>query len=376
MRLLVAALMCCALFGEDTFSTLSVEQALAEAAKNHRIVLIDFYTTWCGPCKLLDSTTWKDEKVILLLKENTISLKVDAEKELALSKKYSITGYPTILLLKADGSVLDRMVGYQKPETFTLSFQSALKGITALDRARNAVSESNNGDLRAQVIARQKLANVLLEQGQNEEALKEYLWLYDDGMKRIPSYSGVRNSFILSGLQRLSLNFPPALKALHQQRDRARNLFLTSPGELSTAQDLFSLNHALKEDQSSVETFDQLPSGSPGRKTLGACLWNEFIERKRYIEALDARSSKDILDQIARQEGFLPPDPSLQKMIRANWLESLASGLEALVGAGRLDDARTLVKKALVIDPSKETQMILDKHIQRSGKPVLLDSLR
>lgn len=269
---------------------LPLDRAMTMAAEQHRIVLIDFYTTWCGPCKQLDNTTWKDEMVVALLKQNAISLKIDAEKEVVLSKKYSIDAYPTILLLRPDGSVLDRIVGYQKPLVFMASFQSALHGITALGRARSEVSEASKDDLKSLVNARRKLAQVLAQQDQYEEALREYLWLYDDGMKRVQSYVGVRSSFLLLEWQQLARKYPPALAALRQHRDTAKTLFLASPEDRSNALDFTSLNHTLKDDQTSVDVFDQLPLNSPGRKVLGPAIWYELIVQRRYADALKART--------------------------------------------------------------------------------------
>ncbi|HEX9009365.1 MAG TPA: thioredoxin domain-containing protein [Holophagaceae bacterium] len=357
------------------FLPLSLDQALAKAAEQRRVVLVDFYTTWCGPCKLLDSTTWRDGKVVALLEQEAIPLKIDAEKEAALSRKYAVDAYPTILLLKPDGSVLDRMVGYQKPEAFIVSFQGALKGITSLDRARKAVADVGTDDLKGQVDARQNLARVLMQQGRDEEALKELLWLYDDGMKRNPSSRGVRNSFLLLDWARLGRDYPPALASLRQHREAAQRQFLASPEDVSVALDLTSLNHALKEDQATLGTFDQLPPGSPGRKLLGSAVWDLLMAQRRYADALKVRSSGDLLGEIARQESLLPKDPTIQKIFQARWLELAASGLEALVAVGRLEEAKPLVKKALAIDPSAGTRRLLEVHLQRSGHPVPLDSL-
>ena len=283
------------------FLTLSLDRALARAAEQRRVVLVDFYATWCGPCNLLDRTTWIDVKVIALLEREAVPLRIDAEKEADLSRRYAIHAYPTILLLRPDGSVLDRMVGYQTPEAFIQSFQGALKGITALDRARQAVVDVRPGDLKGEVDARQNLARVLMQQGGREEALKEFLWLYDDGMKRNPSSRGVRNSFLLSDWARLGRDYAPALEALRQHRDAALRRFLAAPEDVSVSLDFTSLNHALNEDQATLETFDQLPPDSPGRKLLGAAVWDLLMAQRRYADALKVRSSGDLLGEILRQ---------------------------------------------------------------------------
>src|ERR1044071_6959278 len=80
------------------FRALSFDAACEAAAAEHRIVFIDFFTTWCGPCKELDRTTWNDPAVAKLLGEKSVPLKIDAEKEVALAKRYAIDAYPTLLL--------------------------------------------------------------------------------------------------------------------------------------------------------------------------------------------------------------------------------------------------------------------------------------
>jgi thiol-disulfide isomerase/thioredoxin len=361
---------------QGPFQDLSMAQALAKAAEQHKLILVDFYTTWCGPCKRLDSTTWKDEKVIALLNQNAISLKIDAEKEVALAKQYAVDSYPTILVLKSDGTVFDRLVGYQAPDAFLASFQGLVKGITSLDRARSEVAEANKGDLKSQIEARRALARVLTNQEKYEEALKEYLWLYDEGMKKIESLSGVRNSFLLGEIERLAERYPPALAALRQRRDKAKETILAHPEDSSVAHDLRSLNASLKDEGASVETYDSLPVGSAGRKELGFYLWNAFIERKRYRDALDSQSPKSILDRIsAENESLSNAHPMVQKALKSSWLTSLYTCIEALAGTGRLEEAKPLVKKALAIDPSPETHRLLEQHLQRSGKAVTLASL-
>src|SRR5438128_1525296 len=81
---------------EEPFAAGSFKQACTLAGKTKRIVLIDFYTTWCGPCKMLDQKTWKDNEVRGWLVKTAVSRKIDAEKERALAARYKIHAYPTI----------------------------------------------------------------------------------------------------------------------------------------------------------------------------------------------------------------------------------------------------------------------------------------
>ncbi len=82
--------------------------ALERAKKEKKPVFIDFYTTWCGPCKMMDESLFRDWDVTEMMNQNLINLKVDAEKGNgpALQAMYGVTGYPTFLFLDAEGKVL------------------------------------------------------------------------------------------------------------------------------------------------------------------------------------------------------------------------------------------------------------------------------
>ena len=61
------------------------------------LILIDFYTTWCGPCKRMDREVFTDSTIVKHVNSNCISLKVNAEEGqgISLAKKYNVTSYPT-----------------------------------------------------------------------------------------------------------------------------------------------------------------------------------------------------------------------------------------------------------------------------------------
>ena len=100
----LALLVCTTLApAEEPFHRLPFADAAALARTEKKVVFIDFFTTWCGPCKRLDAVTWKDEGVQRWLREKTVALKLDAEREVVLARRYQVRSYPTLLILTPDG---------------------------------------------------------------------------------------------------------------------------------------------------------------------------------------------------------------------------------------------------------------------------------
>ncbi len=76
-------------------------------------VFIDFYTDWCGPCRVMDRDVFRDGKMAAFFNKHFINLKINAEKGdgIALAKQYGISAYPTLLFLNAQGAETKRVVG-------------------------------------------------------------------------------------------------------------------------------------------------------------------------------------------------------------------------------------------------------------------------
>ena len=128
---------------EVKFNDLSFANAIKEAKKTHKVVMIDFYTDWCGWCKVLDRKTYSDEEVGKFADAKFVSLKINAEKGegVDLTKKYKIQGFPTIIFFDADGVEVNRVVGYQDAKAFLASMKIATaekleKKASRIDNAR------------------------------------------------------------------------------------------------------------------------------------------------------------------------------------------------------------------------------------------------
>jgi thioredoxin-like negative regulator of GroEL len=99
--------------------------ARREATETGRPLLLDFGTEGCVWCRKLDATTFRDPKVVKLLNERFIPVKIDAQKEQRLTATLGIDGFPTLLLASPDGHVLGRYPGYADVNQLTAFLDKA-----------------------------------------------------------------------------------------------------------------------------------------------------------------------------------------------------------------------------------------------------------
>ncbi len=350
------------------FRNLDLEAALAAATAEDKLVLIDFFTTWCAPCKLLDQNTWTDAKVGELVNAKAVALKLDAEKEgRVAAKRYAIAAYPTLLVLKPDGTEVDRIIGYREPARFIADFSGALAGRPTLVRAQDAVTASTES--RETVRARYDLAKALAQSGQSAEALEHYLWCYDVGMVQVASYVGVRNSFLTGDMGRLAAKYPPAREALVSRRDDAKVRLLGGDARATT--EFAALNDALGDHYSNLSMFEQLPAGDPRRRAFGPRLMPVLVSTRRYAEAMDAMPAAAVLrlaDSTLTRSGPNGQIPGA----RLAAIRGQRGYVEMLAGGGDLASARALIGKILTFDSSTETRTLLRAAVERAERPELL----
>lgn len=112
------------LWAEDLFFEGDLMAAQEVAKSTRKLVMIDFKAEWCGPCKMLDRTTWKDENVISTLKDKAVAVKVDVDENSELAEKYSIHSLPTVIFVDGNGNEVSRFIGYRDAEGFLKEFSN------------------------------------------------------------------------------------------------------------------------------------------------------------------------------------------------------------------------------------------------------------
>ncbi len=352
-----------------TFSELPFDAASKEAGKSDKIVLVDFYTTWCGPCKMLDKNTWTDEGVKKLLAEKTVALRVDAEKETALAQKYKIDGYPTILLLKPDGSEIDRLVGYRDPKMFTTEFNDALAGRDGVARARAKAAQSGTNDPSA----RMQLGVALAQKGKDAEALTEYAWCFEHGAEASPAFVGVRLSFLLNYIKSLAAKYPPARRQLETWRDERQAGIATNPASAQKVSELIALNNALDDEAKNLALFDKLPADNRAKDVVRQMLADQLLKEKRYADVLPGGGAKATFDQqvekFATMVKSLPKDSPSKSQMQTSLNQYLVRQgtkyFEALAGLKRDQEAKDLAADILKLDSSPETRAALANAAQQ-----------
>ncbi|MCI0376442.1 MAG: DUF255 domain-containing protein [Gemmataceae bacterium] len=100
--------------------------ARKEAQDKGLPLVLDFGTQSCFWCRKLDETTFRDPKVIGVMNERFVAIKIDAERDPALTSSLRITAFPTLVLAAPDGKILAAIEGYQDAARFYESLHRAL----------------------------------------------------------------------------------------------------------------------------------------------------------------------------------------------------------------------------------------------------------
>lgn len=102
------------------------------AAKHDRMVFMDFYTVWCGPCQYFEKNIKHDRifKSYMTDKFYTVQIDAELEQNKEIVSRYNPTGYPTFVIANSKGEEIDRFGGLTEklPENFIHLIERVLKG--------------------------------------------------------------------------------------------------------------------------------------------------------------------------------------------------------------------------------------------------------
>lgn len=96
------------------------EEALAKAKSEKKLIFLDAYASWCGPCKMMKRRTFSDPKVGEQFNKYFVNLAIDMEEGQGpeLARKFQVNSYPTLIFLQANGTLITKAIGYHSSEEF------------------------------------------------------------------------------------------------------------------------------------------------------------------------------------------------------------------------------------------------------------------
>lgn len=103
-----------------TFEDTNFSAILSKAKKENKLVFIDAYASWCGPCKLMVKNVFPQKAVGDYYNSHFVNAKIDMEKGegIELAKKYNVKAFPTYLFVDGNGEVVHRTLGYVEENDF------------------------------------------------------------------------------------------------------------------------------------------------------------------------------------------------------------------------------------------------------------------
>ncbi|WP_299767065.1 thioredoxin fold domain-containing protein [uncultured Dokdonia sp.] len=138
--LYICALIFMSSLSAQEINWMTFDEALEAQAKNPKKIIVDAYTTWCGPCKLLDKNTFGDQQVADFINENYYAVKFNAEgteevnyldnvytnprhdpnrrgrnSQHEFAQAMKLRGYPSIVFFDEKGNYIQPVVGYKTP---------------------------------------------------------------------------------------------------------------------------------------------------------------------------------------------------------------------------------------------------------------------
>lgn len=277
------------------FTNAPFVELAARAEREDTLLLVDFTAGWCAPCQAMDATTWTDPLIEDWIRRNALAVQVDVDVDQATARHFAVSTMPTLVLLRG-GCVLDRISGARPTAALISWLEATANGTSALDVQRAQLDPRD-------VQSRFAFARALLEAGRLDEATShlEFLWL--EGARLEPSWSGVRASYLVLVIAQLVDASPRARRRFEALRDAAQ----PRADDAETTRDWLALNEALNEGDRTLAWFEAL-RGQPPEWLRAEPRLRELLTSRATSRPSPPRPSRSWLASTRSSTSCAPPD--------------------------------------------------------------------
>jgi len=183
---LLAAAMTMSASAQTNFREITYKDALAAAKAENKMVFIDFYTEWCGPCKMMAREIFPQKSVGDFMNERFVSIKIDAEKGegVTISKKYNVKAYPTFVILNPDETEVGRTEGSRTASAFVAEIDRISNPEKTPEKIK---ARYDSGERTAELV--KDYAALCAEENRGKRMTREEsIKAYDEGINIVQDY--------------------------------------------------------------------------------------------------------------------------------------------------------------------------------------------
>lgn len=136
------------------------------ANKSDRLIVMEFWASWCGPCKVMDSELWQNTE-LQKYSGNFVGLRINVDFEKSLTAYYKVTVIPKVMIISAGGDIIWETDGYDNAENFLSVFESMPGNVNELYK-KSRILDENKKDFQANysvAIEYQRLGTKIINNG-------------------------------------------------------------------------------------------------------------------------------------------------------------------------------------------------------------------
>lgn len=344
-------------------SDLSLDDAKKQVAGTDRVVVVKFTAEWCMPCKVMDRTTLRDQGVVDWMKANGVMIEIDADKQPDQVRKFSVSGFPTMIMLR-DGSEVARQAAYMDAKRFLIWLDASKSGkvppIVRVDRSAK--------DLVSQI----QVVRDIIMLGRLDAATDDLTWLWQNMAKVQPDSVGVRLTALASDMQNVAMRDEAALKAFSKLRDELEPRVKGGTVDRETMIDWVVLNRVVSDEERTIDWIDQAvvrPDASAVLEPVSFLIVDTLIARRRLADVArihanpSSAMAKDysIAGQYfaaAKAQGQEPDEGTLMQL-REQFRRKWACVYAGTLSLGKEDAAADIAKEMLQLDDTPDTRFAL-----------------
>lgn len=367
------------------FTELGLEDAKKRAAEEKKLLVVKATAAWCGPCRTMDKTTWRDAKVEAWFTDNGIAIQLDVDKKPKDAQSLRVRAMPTMIAIK-DGAEVGRVVGMQSADQMLAWLARVEKGEAVDAGLAERLKKARDDPKSMSMQERLGLADELVQENEFDDAAAEYAWLWDNMAKYEPPMIGVRGSFLVGRMEKLAADHEPAKAKFRALRDKAWAIVEDKSAHKrernEAIRDWADMNSVVGEGARTLEWYDNVavdPEWDNVVRSLGHRLRDLLEENQRWADlGMLLESPEEVMTSasfsIDRESSDLPDEmkdmaPMLRQQALRHFRESVSKSHAAYLAANRQQAAETFALAAIKKDDTPAMRVSLVRWAIKAKQP-------